>query len=598
MARGFSAIGTQIRSSLLWVLAPSALAVLLAYGWQAAPEAVEAELFHQQSEAIADEFILQLVDHLDHGAATFNNGQVTPDDVIRLQAVAGTGGIYRLILRDAKGTALWSTDPADIGKTETTSDLAASLNTGENAFFHLHLATDATGPDQPPLPEMEVSANWTLGDKWDVNYQILPVLDGGEAVGTIETITDVTELHAVWGSTILWSSGILAALIGSLGLAALLRIRHAGAETLASSKAHAKAESDYLSEQLRVGREVRLLGDLNEWLQSSKSLDELFYMVTRFMSHLLPDASGSIYVYSNSRDVLDGACSWNGGQHHPHIHPEDCWGLRRGRTYAFEDGEVKFACGHVHDEHPKDYICIPFLAHGETVGMMHLSAHHDASAEFLAQRKLAQMCAEQISLAIANVRMRDELHFQAIRDPLTGLHNRRHMMDTLRRRIETRKSAPFSIVSIDIDHFKNFNDNHGHDAGDVVLRAVGEVLSTACDGSEVACRMGGEELMLMLPDINHATALDRAEAVREAVAGLTVRYGDKNLPQITISVGVADYPGHGASPQDVIRSADEALYAAKAKGRNCVVSASDVEPGSLLPLARQEEDAIAAIAAE
>ena len=598
MARDFSAIGTQIRSSLLWVLAPSALAVLLAYGWQAAPEAVEAELFHQQSEAIADEFILQLVDHLDHGAATFNNGQVTPDDVIRLQAVAGTGGIYRLILRDAKGTALWSTDPADIGKTETTSDLAASLNTGENAFFHLHLATDATGPDHPPLPEMEVSAEWTLGDKWDVNYQILPVLDGGEAVGTIETFTDVTELHAVWGSTILWSSGILAALIGSLGLAALLRIRHAGAETLASSKAHAKAESDYLSEQLRVGREVRLLGDLNEWLQSSKSLDELFYMVTRFMSHLLPDASGSIYVYSNSRDVLDGACSWNGGQHHPHIHPEDCWGLRRGRTYAFEDGEVKFACGHVHDEHPKDYICIPFLAHGETVGMMHLSAHHDASAEFLAQRKLAQMCAEQISLAIANVRMRDELHFQAIRDPLTGLHNRRHMMDTLRRRIETRKSAPFSIVSIDIDHFKNFNDNHGHDAGDVVLRAVGEVLSTACDGSEVACRMGGEELMLMLPDINHATALDRAEAVREAVAGLTVRYGDKNLPQITISVGVADYPGHGASPQDVIRSADEALYAAKAKGRNCVVSASDVVPGSLLPLGRQEEDAIAAIAAE
>ena len=196
------------------------------------------------------------------------------------------------------------------------------------------------------------------------------------------------------------------------------------------------------------------------------------------------------------------------------------------------------------------------------------------------------MCAEQISLAIANVRMRDELHYQAIRDALTGLYNRRHMMDTLRRRIETRKQAPFSIVSIDVDHFKKFNDNHGHDAGDTVLRAVGEVLVAACNGNDIACRMGGEELMLFLPDIGHAAALERADGLRQAVAALEVRYADRTLPQITISVGVADYPQHGALPQDVIRAADEALYAAKAGGRNQVVSASDVVPGSLMPPAR------------
>ena len=195
-----------------------------------------------------------------------------------------------------------------------------------------------------------------------------------------------------------------------------------------------------------------------------------------------------IMRYSNSRDVLDGACGWNGGAHHPHIHPQDCWGPRRGRAHAFDDSEVKFLCGHVHEEDAKEYICIPCLAPGQTVGMMHLIAHHHGSADFAAQRKLAQMGAEQTSPAIADGRVRDELQFQAIRDPLTGLHNRRHMMDTLRRRIETRKNAPFSI---DIDHFKKFNDNHGHDARDVVLRAVGEGLSTACDGSEIACRIGG-----------------------------------------------------------------------------------------------------------
>lgn len=329
-----------------------------------------------------------------------------------------------------------------------------------------------------------------------------------------------------------------------------------------------------LSGQSRLGREVRLLGELNEWLQSSKSLDELFYMVNRFMTHLLPHSAGSIYVYSNSRDVLDGASSWNGGVHRQHIHPEDCWGLRRGRTYSFAEGEVKFKCGHVHEEEATNYICIPFLAHGETVGLMHLEAlDHVTSEQFATQRKLAQMCAEQISLAIANVRMRDELHHQAIRDVLTGLYNRRHMMDTLRRRIETRRAEPFAIISIDVDYFKKFNDNHGHDAGDTVLRSIGEAMIASVNGSEIACRMGGEELMILLPDVTLETAMARAEALRETVAALKVRYSEKELPQITISIGVSQFPLHGTTPPEVIRAADEALYIAKDTGRNQVVAA-------------------------
>jgi diguanylate cyclase (GGDEF)-like protein len=331
---------------------------------------------------------------------------------------------------------------------------------------------------------------------------------------------------------------------------------------------------DNLSGQSRLGREVRLLGELNEWLQSSKSLDELFYMVTRFLTHLLPDSAGSIYVYSNSRDVLDGASAWNGGVHRPHIHPEDCWGLRRGRTYSFAEGEVKFKCSHVHEGEATNYICIPFLAHGETVGLMHLEAHdHVTSEQFATQKKLAQMCAEQISLAIANVRMRDELHHQAIRDVLTGLYNRRHLMDTLRRRIETRRAEPFAIISIDVDYFKKFNDNHGHDAGDTVLRTIGETMNASVDGTEIACRMGGEELLILLPDATLEIAMARADALRETIAALKVRYAEKELPQITISVGVSQFPLHGTTPQDLIRAADEALYVAKDAGRNQVVAA-------------------------
>jgi len=139
---------------------------------------------------------------------------------------------------------------------------------------------------------------------------------------------------------------------------------------------------------------------------------------------------------------------------------------------------------------------------------------------------------------------------------------------------QSRKSGdPVGVIAIDVDHFKQFNDNHGHDAGDMVLRAVGAALGQLCDRDELACRIGGEELMIMLPRADLATTMARAEAMRAAVEAISVRYGEKNLPRVTISLGVAVAPQHGALPQDLMRVADDALYDAKARGRNQVVPA-------------------------
>ena len=203
---------------------------------------------------------------------------------------------------------------------------------------------------------------------------------------------------------------------------------------------------------------------------------------------------------------------------------------------------------------------------------MHLRAQHECEDSFGQNKKLAQMCAEQISMAIANVRMRDQLHDQSVRDPLTGLFNRRHMTDQLRKLISRSQASgsTVSLLAVDVDHFKKFNDNHGHDAGDMVLRAVGSVLQQSCDGDEIACRMGGEEFTLILPDSSPADVLARAEKLRKAVEDIAVRYGEKTLPRITISLGVAHYPTHGTMPQDLMRAADDALYDAKARGRNQV----------------------------
>jgi len=323
-------------------------------------------------------------------------------------------------------------------------------------------------------------------------------------------------------------------------------------------------------------QEMKLLSDLNEWLQSSTSTDELYDMIGTFMTKMLPNCSGSVYVYSNSRDVLDGTCSWNGGVLHEHIRPGDCWSLRRGRGYSYRTNEIKFACEHTkpHDDGP--YSCLPILAHGETVGMMHLTPYGDITEEeFFENYRVAQLAAEQISLAIANSKMRDQLHQQSIRDPLTGLFNRRHFIEALRLRVESSKrtQAPFVLASIDVDHFKRFNDNHGHDAGDMVLRAVGSTLEKECDGDELPCRIGGEEFMLLLPDTDTARAQKRAERIRQAIEKISVRYGEKNLPKITISVGLSVYPDHGAIPQDLMKTADDALYTSKANGRNQVTVA-------------------------
>jgi diguanylate cyclase (GGDEF)-like protein len=327
-------------------------------------------------------------------------------------------------------------------------------------------------------------------------------------------------------------------------------------------------------ERQKLNREARLLSQLNEWLQSCKSLDELYQMVAEFLSRLLPDCAGSLYIYANSRDVLDSAKAWNGGQTTTAMHPDDCWGLRRGRTYTFGDNEIDFPCTHVGATVPGSYCCIPILAHGETIGLLHLAfrTSEGESQTRDEQRRLALVCAEQISLAIANAKLRDQLRDQSIRDALTGMFNRRYMLETCRREFSraARGGQGVSILSMDIDHFKKFNDNHGHDAGDTVLRAVADCLKANFRDEDVACRFGGEEFVVILPGTVAEVAVRKADEVRAKIESLVVRYVDANLPRITISIGVAAFPQAGDNPQAVLKAADDALYRAKDGGRNRV----------------------------
>ena len=333
-------------------------------------------------------------------------------------------------------------------------------------------------------------------------------------------------------------------------------------------------------------REARLLSELGEWLQSCKTLQELFQVIGRYMAQIFPGTSGELYVYSNSRDVLDGVCAWNRPTHlADHFQPDECWALRRGRMYRHGAGLVNFPCGHAHDVDPADpdaaYLCLPIIAHGDTVGLLHIRFARRATVAGQAGMDdqacaFAVQCSEQISLAIANVRLRDELRDQSTRDPLTGLYNRRFFFDNCRRALlqASRSGETVSVISLDADHFKRFNDTHGHDAGDTVLRSVSDLLGSMFQGSEVVARLGGEEFSVLLPGCSAEQATARADEMRRRIEELRIRYRDLDLPRMTISAGVASFPSFGPTTQDLLRAADAALYVAKDAGRNQVRTAA------------------------
>jgi diguanylate cyclase (GGDEF)-like protein len=358
------------------------------------------------------------------------------------------------------------------------------------------------------------------------------------------------------------------------------------ARELSAAKQQAEAAEarakDVLAQERARQNEAKLLAQLDEWLQSCKSLDELYMIVRAFMVKLLPGSKGELYIYSNSRDVLDGMCNWNTHDLHQSITADSCWSLRRGRSYEYQSGGLCFLCDHVeshkHNVPVNEYICVPIVAHGDTVGLLHIRFDDSdpAAARISDAGQFAVRCGEHISLAIANAKLRDELRDQSIRDPLTGLYNRRYFMDAMRREvsISERRDSCFGLISFDTDKFKTFNDNHGHDAGDMVLRAIGAKLTEIMSAGEICCRFGGEEFTVLVPAANLQETMALAERLREAVFLMQVRYMDGFLTRVSISCGVAAYPTNGTLPQDILRRADEALYRAKEAGRNCVVAAS------------------------
>jgi diguanylate cyclase (GGDEF)-like protein len=336
-------------------------------------------------------------------------------------------------------------------------------------------------------------------------------------------------------------------------------------------------ERQRLERERDADRAVRdLLSRMTQRMQSCDTTRDLSHVVERFMPEVLPQLAGRLYLLDEARGAMVEACCWSGPVHSTsEFSNMACWALRRGSPHRAAGAHFDVPCDHLrHDgEAIPETICLPLAGQHGTLGLLYLERRADAPAGEIPDIYLETLV-ENAGLALDNLRLRDALHALAMADPLTMLGNRRRLDETLERHLADSESSgtPISCAMIDVDHFKRFNDDFGHDAGDAVLRAVGEALRQSVREGDLVFRFGGEEFLMLMPGVDSETATERAEEIRLRIAAIGLQHDGQTLGAITASLGVATAPAH--CPQaNLVQAADAALLRAKRAGRNRVVTA-------------------------
>jgi diguanylate cyclase (GGDEF)-like protein len=332
----------------------------------------------------------------------------------------------------------------------------------------------------------------------------------------------------------------------------------------------------------RERNDIAALNEFTNFVQSCASVEEVGQITGPFMGGILPEYSGALYLYADSSDQLTLMQKWGTTPMPAILTSDGCWGLRRGQPHHHTHDLASPACFHLHDSARVETLCVPLGAQGSTLGLLTLmhSGSADTNAENTLQagqrRGLINMIARQLSLALANLQLRESLKEQSIRDPLTGAFNRRYFNDVAEKELAQarRFGRSFALIMVDIDHFKRFNDDHGHSSGDAVLVAVSSYLQGSMREGDWMFRYGGEEFVLLLREANARDAEQKAQDLRKGISSLTIKLGEGSLPRLTVSMGIAEYPQHGDDLQALIEKADAALYASKEAGRNRITLAN------------------------
>lgn len=332
-------------------------------------------------------------------------------------------------------------------------------------------------------------------------------------------------------------------------------------------------QNDRMMRELEKRSErATMLAKMGELLQSCISRDEVFAAALGYAPKIFPTARGALALLDASRSHAEVAGSWSECQLPVReFEPTECWALRTGHPHLVVAGDSTAPCAHAAGV-KNSYLCIPILAQGETLGILHLQATDDVPQLNSAELSFKTTFAGQVGLSIANIRLREALRMQSVRDALTGLYNRRYLEEVLDREIRRagRAGQSMGILMLDLDHFKSFNDTYGHDAGDAVLRETAAFLLKNVRAEDFVCRYGGEEFVVILPTADSEGSRTRGEKLRSKMRELSILHQGKSLGMVTLSIGVATFPVHGMSPKELMAAADGALYEAKRGGRDQV----------------------------
>jgi len=437
-------------------------------------------------------------------------------------------------------------------------DAAADIRTHGASLYYLHEFT--------PVPEDELPLVRALRGEDTLDVELFargPGLPDGALICVNARPIRGRDGHVVGGIAIL----------GDVGA------RKRAEEELRTANAKL---GEWVGELERRAQVTLLMNEMAELLQSCRTMDEFSVVVSRFAERIFEREQGAVFVVSSSRSALEVVTQWGGVQVPERVFPpHGCWALRRGRIHRSGGANLGPQCEHSSSAAASgEYTCVPMMGQGEALGILHIgrTAPGKAGASELSalveesRLRTTIAVAEHVALALANLKLRETLRMQAIRDPLTGLFNRRHMEESLERELVRAERSHTSVaaIMIDIDHFKRFNDTFGHAAADFALRNTSELIRASIRADDIACRYGGEELVVILPDTSLSEGIDRAEVLRGAISGQQLRFNGVGLGAITASFGVAASPVHGSTSDSLLRNADEALYEAKRRGRNQV----------------------------
>ena len=359
--------------------------------------------------------------------------------------------------------------------------------------------------------------------------------------------------------------------IGTFGISRDITTEKIAIEKLEQAR---EKEREWIFELEKRSKDNIYLNEMNDTLQTIDSMKEAYVTIIEFASKIFKDEVGGLFILDKHTNMLNLVSSWGKICEitKSHFPSSDCIALENGITNLYDKQNHQEICNHIDSLNSQKNMCIPIVAPGETFGILFIQPKQSLNNNWpeTYKNQFIKNFTFSAGLALANIQLRENLREQSIRDPLTNLFNRRYMVETLERECSriSRKKATLGLIMIDIDYFKRINDTFGHDAGDYVLQTVSQIFSNMIRAEDIACRYGGEEFILILPEVDQSTLQKRAEQIRKTIEETKFKFNQKDLKKITISAGLNLYTDYSENVDQIIEKADKALYQAKRNGRN------------------------------